>query len=92
MQAGSNKMFYEAIYQPVEKKRINSKAKKFVGTVIALQYGGKIPGDARKGKHCYIPYPRFTAWVAECDLKNLNNISHIRWKEIQKTLKNNEIN
>jgi hypothetical protein len=80
MQTGRNKMFYEAIYQPVEKKQINPKAKKYIGTTITLQYWGRIPGDARKVKHYYIPYPKFTAWVAEGDLKNLNNKSHGRRK------------
>ncbi|HIJ57913.1 MAG TPA: hypothetical protein HPQ03_17565 [Deltaproteobacteria bacterium] len=77
-------MFYEAIYRPVEIKELNSKTKKFVGKIIALQYGGRIPGDKSKRQHCYIPYPRFSAWIAERDLKNLNNISLVRWKEIQK--------
>ena len=77
-------MFYEAIYQPVE---LNSKTQKFVGKTIALQYGGRMPGDTRKVKHCYIPYPRFSVWIAESDLKNLNNISLGRWKEIQMEFK-----
>ena len=80
-------MFYEATYQPVETKKLNPKPLKFVGKTIALQYGGSIPVDKLKGKHhYYIPYPRFSAWVAESDLENLNNISHVRWKEIQKKL------
>jgi len=77
-------MFYEAIYRPSELKGENSKTKKFVGKKIALQYAGKIPDDTHKEKHCYIPYPRFLPWVAGSDLKNLNNISLVRWKEIQK--------
>lgn len=62
-------MFFEAIYRPDEMNRLNSEAKKFVGKTIALQYGGRIPGCPRKGRYCYIPYPRFLAWVAESDLK-----------------------
>ena len=77
-------MFYEAIYRPVEIKELNSKTQKFVGKKIALQYGGKIPANTRKGKHSYIPYPRFLPWIAESDLINLNSISLVRWKEIQK--------
>jgi len=80
-------MFYEAIYQPVERKRVGSKAQKYVGTVIALQYGGRIPGDARKRQHYYVPYPRFTDFVAESDLINLNNISYIRWNDLKNKLK-----
>jgi hypothetical protein len=80
-------MFYEAIYQPVEMKKLNSKTQRFVGKTIALQYGGRIPVDTHKGKHCYIPYPRFSTWIAESDLKNLSNISLGRWKEVQMEFK-----
>ena len=81
-------MFYEATYQPVETKNLNPKPLKFVGKTIALQYGGSIPVDKLKGQHhYYIPYLRFSDWIAESDLKNLNNISLGRWKEIQMQFK-----
>jgi hypothetical protein len=76
-------MFYEAIYRPLEKKRLHSDAKMFIGKRIALQYGWRAVEGQNKGAHCYIPSPKFSNCIAENELEDLKNISRIRWEEIQ---------
>ena len=76
-------MFYEAIYRPSEKKGLSSDAKKFIGKRIALQYGWRAAEGRNKGTHYYIPSPGFSGCVAESELKDLKNISRVRWTAIR---------
>ena len=74
-------MFYEAIYQPSKTGHLKGEAKKFIGTMLALQDGGWLMSGPYKGQTCFIPSHHF-GLIPASDLKNIRNISYGKWKEI----------
>jgi len=80
-------MFYAGIYQPSQIKGLKSEIRKFVGKQIPLQYGWRETKGPNKGRHYYTAVP-FISYVLESDLKNLANISHIKYEEIRKEIMN----
>jgi hypothetical protein len=78
-------MFYTGIYHPTEITDLKSEIGKFVGKEIPLQYGWRETKGPNKGRHFYTAVP-FINCVAESDLKNLVNISRIKYEEIKDQL------
>jgi len=78
-------MFYAGIYQPSQIKGLTSEIRKFVGKEIPLQYGWRVTDGQDKGQHYYTAAP-FINYVPESDLKDLVNISRIKYEEIRKEI------
>ena len=78
-------MFYTGIYQPSQINGLKSEIRKFVGKEIPLQYGWRTADGQDKGQHYYTAAP-FINYVSESDLKNLVNISRIKYEEIRKEI------
>ena len=78
-------MFYAGIYQPSQIKGIKSEIKKFVGKEIPLQYGWRATDGQDRGQHYYTAAP-FINYVPESDLKDLVNISRIKYEEMRQEI------
>jgi hypothetical protein len=81
-------VFYEATYQPSKPEDFNADTKKFIGRRIALQDGWKLEDGPNKGEYCYLPsHGFFVAFIPASELKDIQNISYGRWKELNSNLK-----
>ncbi len=78
-------MFYSAKYHPQKIKGLSPETKKFVGKEIPLQYGWRATEGQDKGQH-YYTVTLFVNHVPESDLKDLVNISRIKYEEIRKEI------
>lgn len=77
-------MFYEAEYQPRQPEKISEKAKKFIGTIIAVQDGGQEEIAPGKNQVVYIASPSF-GLIPNTDLKDIQSIPYSRWVNLSET-------
>jgi len=80
-------MYYSALYQPRNKKKISAKAKHYIGKIIALQDAGQKEVAPGKNQVFYIASPNI-GLVPNYDLNNLQSIPFIKWDSIQKANSN----
>ena len=74
-------MYFEAIFQPSDKRRYNTEAKKLIGKRIAVQDGWTVQDGPYQGQQCfYVPKSDF-GWIPKCDLQELKPVSFTRMKE-----------
>lgn len=79
-------MFFEAIFQPMEKVAYSDEAQKLSGKLIAIQDGWIIKDGPHKGEHgFYIPNST-VGLIPKSDLKELKPVPMVRWKEIHKNM------
>ena len=79
-------MFFEAIFQPLKKTRYNADAKKLIGKKIALQDGWMVEDGPYKGQQCFCVPGTHMGWIPACDLKEIEHISYVYWKELRNSL------
>lgn len=79
-------MYYEAIFQPSNKKKYDTKVKKLAGKTIAVNDGWIIKEGPFKGQQCFYIPSSTVGWIPMCDLKDLKPASFARWQVIHKSL------
>jgi len=75
-------MFYEAIFQPSEKKEYSVDAQKLAGKKIAVEDGWVIDEGVFKGQQCFYIPNSTVGWIPSSDLKDIKQVPFVRWKEI----------
>jgi hypothetical protein len=75
-------MFFEAIFQPSEKKGYSADAVNLIGKTIAIEDGWIIDEGDYKGQQCFYIPNSTVGWIPSSDLKNIQPVPFARWKEI----------
>ncbi len=80
-------MFYEAIYNPLQTKKIDPLAEKFIGSEIIIQMGWVAKKGKFKGRPYYISGFDTKFIIPENDLENIRPSSLTKWNEFRNNLK-----
>ena len=75
-------MFFEAIFQPNRKSEYKADMKRLIGQPIPIQGGWISEEGNHKGEQCFYLATKNVSIIPASDLKDIKNISFVRWKEI----------
>ena len=74
-------MFYEAVFEPSDKRKYNDDAKDLAGKIIAIEDGWIIDEGDYKGQQCFYIPNSTVGWIPSSHLKNITPVPFARWKE-----------
>ena len=75
-------MFFEAIFEPSEKRGYNADAMGLAGKIIAVEDGWVIDEGECKGQQCFYIPNSTVGLIPSSDLKEIKPVPFVRWKEI----------
>jgi len=79
-------VFFEAVFQPLKKKAYSAEMRRFVGKKIPIQGGWISKEGDHKGQQCFYLTALDVNVIPASDLKNITNISFVRWKEFHSAI------